>query len=406
MKNILLFISLLLGFINSSFGQVVEIIGFEDSLYFDSNKTVSSLVHFRASGFDDKLKVLIRLKQSEGTNLFDPVVQSPFNQEIVLEGNKSGNIPIIFKLPVEEISGSYFFQVQYSIDGGKSFTRIFYNNPLEIKVLKKGNIASSDISRVFIGGTFDFFAKLSVKDLAGSIEIFSPQALGKNDGISFKAYSTRAFSKPAEESDRNAINVIPDFSSFNAQSDSVVLKSYILNYKEKVVFDNWGLRLGYMHSILNEGDSKKGVYAAIGASIELVNRTITTTRDFDTLSFTQRKILVPDTLRTRVLPKTDLIKRFDYYVGIDVNLRYYVSKSFDLRLIGTPGFVFGSDSIKKVSLFSNIGFDLQEKATGLNISLGGEVRLQDNFYNYNFYTLYLGTSFSFEKLKGLFDGQN
>jgi hypothetical protein len=277
---------------------------------------------------------------------------------------------------------------------------------LEIKVLKKVNVALEDISRVFIGGSFDFFEKLKIKDLAGSIEIFSPQALGKSTGLSFKVYSTRTFSKPGENRERTITNINPDFATLLPRPDSILLKQYVLNYSENTVIDNWGLKLSIMETLLEKGDLKKGFYLSIGGGVEVINRTISYTRVFDTLAINEIKILTPDTLRLRETPEKNLVKQFEYYVGVDINLRYYVSKSFDLRLIGTPGIVVNDYLPGKLNIFSNLGFDLQEKATGLNISLGGEVRLQGNSKNGNLYTLYLGSSFSFEKLKALFNMQN
>lgn len=389
-----------------SFGQAVEILSFKDSIYFEKNKEITSNVRFKASGFDSKLKILIRLIKLDKTTLEEKVIKSLATQDLVLTGNDSGFIPVNFSFGEDEITGSYSFDAQYSIDEGKTFTKISYKNPLEIKVLKKVNLALGDISRVFIGGSFDFFEKLTIKDLAGSIEIFSPQALGKNNGISFKVYSTRTFSKPAENRERITTNIIPDFTTLFPRADSILLKKYVLNYSESSVIDNWGLKIGYMYTVKEVGDGKKGFYASLGVSVEIINRTITFSREFDTLAVSEMKILSPDTLRLPNTPKKISVKQFEYYVGVDIMLRYYVSKSFDLRLIGTPGLVVNDYSGGKLNYFSNIGFDLQEKATGLNVSLGGEVRLQENSTNSNFYTLYLGTSFSFEKLKGLFNAQN
>lgn len=230
--------------------------------------------------------------------------------------------------------------------------------------------------------------------------------MGKNNGLSFKVYSNRTFSKPAENRERISTNIIPDFTTLFPRPDSILLKKYVLNYSESSVIDNWGLKIGFMHTVKDVGDGKKGFYAGLGGSVEIINRTFTFSREFDTLAVSEMKILTPDTLRLRNTPKNISVKQFEYYVGVDIMLRYYVSKSFDLRLIGTPGLVVNDYGGGKLKYFSNLGFDLQEKATGLNISLGGEVRIQENSTNSNFYTLYLGTSFSFEKLKGLFDGQN
>lgn len=389
-----------------SFGQVVEILSFKDSIYFEKNKETTSNIRFKASGFDGKLNILIRLKKLDKTTLGEKAIKSLSIQDLIITGNDTGFIPVNFSFGDDEITGSYFFDTQYSIDEGKTFTKISYRNPLEIKVLKKVNIALGDISRVFIGGSFDFFEKLKIKDLAGSIEIFSPQALGKKLGLSFKVYSTRNFTQDSLLGGNIVTNIIPDYSTLKSPSDSLIINRYILLSNESKVYDNWGLRIASLSSVYEKGDNKKGVYTSVGGSVEIINRTVTTTRDLDTLAFNQFKILPTESMRFSRTGKVSSVNYLDYFLGLDISLRYYVLKSFDLRLLGTTGLVVNNLSNEKASLFSNVGFDLQERATGLNISLGGEVRFQNKSFNSNFYTLYLGTSFSFEKLKGLFSAQN